>query len=522
LPSIQKYSAQEEQRLMTELWDPAVANSPLTFVMMVYPWGKPGTPLEYFEGPRAWQREELERIEQHIKDNQARMIIGETPEVYQSATASGRGIGKSTLVAWINHWMQSCHIGSTAITTANTEGQLKTKTWGEVGKWLTLAINGHWFDKATLSVRPAAWFAAAIREDLKIDDTYYYSLAQTWSEENPDSFAGAHNPLGMLIHFDESSGIPEPIWTVTEGFFTEPVLHRYWITYSNPRRNTGAFYYCFHKHRQFWLTRNLDSRTVEGTDTNVLNKIITKHGEDSDEARIEVKGQFPRTGDNQFISREIVEQAQQRELIKDEWAGLVMGVDPARFGDDSTVIFFRQGRNGRVIDPLELKSRDNMFVANKCAELIDKYNPDAVCIDAGNGTGIIDRLREMRYKVHEVWFGGKSDKPQWADKRTEIWGNMAEWLQGACIPEKEGPEWQQRLEDDLVNPEYDYVKGSDVKKLESKKDMKKRGLPSPDWGDALACTFARRVAHRNLRASRNSRHSDRDMARDVDYDLFPD
>lgn len=508
------YSAKTDQKLMTEIWDPAISDNLENFVMFAYPWGKDNTPLHDKKGPRAWQRDELQAITAHIKAQEKRMKKGLPPQVYQSATASGRGIGKSALVSWIIHWMLTTRLGSTTITTANTEDQLRSKTWAELRKWHTLSINAHWFEPSAMSLKPAAWFEKSLKEQLKIDTGYYYANAQLWNEEKPDSFAGAHNHQGMLLLMDEASGIPEPIWTVSEGFFTEPILHRYWFAFSNPRRNTGAFYKCFYEFREYWRHRNIDSRTVEETDRAVYDRIIAKYGEDSDEARVEVKGMFPRQGDKQFISREVVMNAQERELPDESWAPLVMGVDPARFGDDSTVIRFRQGRDGRSYPVTRLKGLDNMQVANECARLIAKYNPDAVAIDAGNGTGIIDRLREMGYKVTEVWFGAKADEKEWANKRIELWGRMREWLKGGCIGK------DKNLEDDLVGPEYTFVGQSDVMILEPKEKMKKRGLPSPDDADALACTFAVNPASRNLQASRNNPTGRGRQARDVDYNIF--
>ncbi len=191
-----------------------------------------------------------------------------------------------------------------------------------------------------------------------------------------------------------------------------------------------------------------------------------------------------------------------------------MGVDPARYGDDSTVIRFRQGRNGRIIPPTTMKGADNMQVANQVAHLINTYNPNAVCIDAGNGTGIIDRLREMGYKVHEVWFGGKSDEQEWANKRTELWDRMRDWLGGGCIDDNKD------LVDDLTGPQYRFMGASDKIMLETKEEMKKRGFSSPDHGDALACTFAVKVARSDMNTSRSMRKSP--MAKGADYDLFGD
>lgn len=506
------FKAADERKLMTEIWDPALADDLRRHVMFMYPWGKANTPLENFKEPRKWQIEELEKITDHIRRNKQRMAEGLTPEVYYLAIASGRGPGKSAFSAFINLWMMSTRLGSTVISSANTEAQLKTKTWAELGKWHTLAINSHWFERSVLALRPAPWFEDALKKQLKIDTGYYYAQGQLWSEENPDAFAGAHNMAGLALVFDEASGIPKSIWTVSEGFFTEPILHRYWIVFSNPRRNTGSFYDCFHTHRDFWNTRHIDSRTVEGTDPKVPAQIIAKHGADSDEAKIEVYGQFPSHSSNQFISRDIVENAATCEDIKDEWAPLIMGVDPARFGDDETVIRFRQGRDARSIPAIRLKGKDNMEVANICAHWIEKVNPDAVAVDAGNGTGIIDRLREMKYRVHEVWFGSKSGDPQYANKRTELWGKMKEWLPGAAIDNDAD------LRTDLVGPEYYYMTKTDAIMLESKEDMKARGLHSPDNADALCVTFSVNPARRDARTS--NRHQRQRMATGMDYDVL--
>jgi len=118
----------------------------------------------------------------------------------------------------------------------------------------------------------------------------------------------------------------------------------------------------------------------------------------------------------------------------------------------------------------------------------------------------------MKFKVHEVWFGSKPDEQEWADKRTEIWARMREWLGGGCLPK------DRDLQDDLVGPDYKFVGAGDKIKLESKEEMKRRGLASPDAADALACTFAIKVARRDTRAT-NQRRAVR-IARDVDYSLF--
>ncbi len=499
-------SSKDTMQIMANMWHPSVKDDVLAWVLYAFPWGVKDTPLEKYKGPRRWQQEEMNRITAHIKANKERVAAGLAPTVYKFAMTSGRGPGKSAFVAMVTLWYMSCVLGGTAILSANNDTQLTGKTFGEIGKWRTLCLSGYWFEATQKKLTPTPWFANELKRVKKLDDKYYYAEGVLWNEDNPDAFAGAHNDNGMLLVFDEASGIPQSIWAVSEGFFTEPSVYRFWLVFSNPRRNTGAFFECFHAHREFWNTRKIDSRDVEGLDRGPLDEIIKKYGEDSDTARIEVKGEFPSQGDRQFINRSLVADAQKRDVWaqpvgrqQDAHAALVIGCDPARYGDDCTVIRFRQGRDARSIPAIELKGADNMQVANVLAEWIDKLDPDGVFIDAGSGSGIIDRLREMGYKVYEVEFGGKAEDPAYADHRTEIWARMRDWLSGGMIDSNS------RLADDLTGPEYEFAGREDKLKLESKEKMKKRGLSSPDHADALAVTFHLKLARKDLRSGNSRR-----------------
>lgn len=493
------YDPKSEMALMREIWDPAIADDPEAFVMFIFPWGKAGTPLEHKPGPRRWQREVLREIKDHIArcgSNDPDLM-----RVLQQAVASGRGIGKSALVAWLIWWMMSTRIGSTTVVTANTEQQLKSRTWAELGKWHTLALNSHWFERTALSLRPEKWFDEAVKRDLKIDTGYYYAQAQLWSEENPDAFAGVHNHNGVLVIFDEASGIPKAIWTVTKGFFTEPVPDRYWMVFSNPRQNTGAFFECFHgDEREYWVRRNIDSRTVEGVDVVYLQEIVDSYGIDSDAARVEVLGQFPNRSANQLIAVDQVKAAQQREIVEDIGAPLLMGIDVARFGNAKSVIRFRRGRDARSIPHSKFKGLDTMELAAQAAHLIDKYKPDAIFVDgAGVGGGVVDRLNALRYRVIEVQAGSKAnDANKYVNKRVEMWDLMRDWLSGAMIDD------DKYLEHDLIGPEYRYHPGTNQLMLERKDEMEKRGLASPDDAEALALTFAQPVARLDIKSSRRS------------------
>lgn len=500
----------QEHQLFSHILSPELVSDPYNFVMFAFPWGQKHTPLENYKGPRQWQVEVLTEVRDHYLKQLRNEVLGDPFEVFRMAVASGRGIGKSALVSWLTLWFLSTRLGSTVIVAANSESQLKQVTWGEIGKWLAMSLNKHWFELSATMIRPSDHLTKVMAQR-KINPTYHYAHGKLWSEENPDAFAGVHSDVGMMVIFDEASGIPPPIWNVSEGYFTEPHPNRFWFAFSNPRRNTGSFFECFNGARDFWKTKHIDSRSVEGTDGLVYQRIIQQYGEDSDVARVEVKGEFPRQGDQQFISREVITQATTRELQDDPHAPLIMGVDVARFGDDSSVIRMRQGRNARTFPVTRLKNLDNMQLAYKCAELIDKWKPDSVAIDAGNGTGVIDRLREMGYRVNEIWFGSKSEEPEWANRRTLMWARMREWLNGGCIDDNE------LLKTDLAGPEYRFAKGGDAIILEAKEEMKRRGLHSPDDGDALALTFAVRAARTDIPAGKRGR---KPRVADVDYDIL--
>jgi hypothetical protein len=177
-----------------------------------------------------------------------------------------------------------------------------------------------------------------------------------------------------------------------------------------------------------------------------------------------------------------------------------VGVDPARFGSDSTVIAIRQGRD--IIGIKRYKGDDTMTVVGHVIECIEEYKPALVVIDEGGvGGGVVDRLKEQRYKIRGVNFGNKSKNPlMYGNLRAQMWGDMRQWLKTASIPS------DRVLKTDLISP----VMKPDSKGtifLESKKDMKARGLASPDAADAICVTFAFPVAHREYAEPKSRNYS---------------
>lgn len=498
--STQLYSKREEEALMKDLWSPQIADDPRNFVRYVYPWGKAGTPLEHLKQPRKWQDEVLLEVGQYIKEaKKHRAAKGVCPAMFREAIKSGRGPGKSALLGWLSQWLVSTRLGSSVWVTANGEPQLKTKTFPEISKWVSMSLNAHWFDINATSIVPAKWLSQAVQDDLKIDPKYWYIAAQLWSEENPDAFAGAHNVYGEMYLFDEASGIPRPIWTVAQGVFTEDIPDRYWFAFSNPRRNDGAFFECFNKDRALWRTKTINALHVEGLAKDAYHALIEKHGADSDEVRVEVYGEFPNKADKQFIDHSTAQQAAERQVPEDRGAPLLMGVDVARFGQDRSVIAFRQGRDARAIPWQIYSGLDTVQLANRVAKAAQEYQADAIFVDGnGVGAGVVDNLKAWGFRVFEVQAGAAaSDDQKYLNKRAEIWDLMSEWLRIGAVPDI--PE----LKADLTGPEYDFHPVNNKLVLESKEHMReKRGLPSPDLAEALAMTFAQPVARKDVAHAR--------------------
>lgn len=496
---------------------PDIYMSPYKFAMTAYSWGKGD--LKNFTGPRRWQIDVMKDIEEYLHSAvKQKKETGTLPDFFRFAMASGRGPGKSALVGILAHWFMTTRLGGSVWVAANGEPQLRTKTFPEIAKWFARGINSECFDIASTSITPASWFKNYIEsneEGLGANTRYYYVSGQLWSAENPDAFAGAHNFSGEMAIFDEASGIPDSIWAVQEGVFTEAIVDRFWLAFSNPRNPDGAFYECFHKNRNLWRTRQLDSRTVEGISQTPFENIITKYGEDSDEARIEVYGQFPNTGDRQFIGKQMAEDAAQRKAVRDEGAPLVMGVDVARQGKDRSVIAFRRGRDARTIPWRAFQGLLTDKLVDEIVQATREHNPSAIFVDAtGLGGPVVDMLKLRGIRAIEVHAGTKPDDgKKYRYKREELWDRMREWLYTGSIPDNKD------LLIDLTAPHYSWHKITGQLVIESKDDMKKRGQVSPDYAEALLQTFAKPVARVDMLTSLK-RHSGVRIAEGVDDSVF--
>ena len=196
---------------------------------------------------------------------------------------------------------------------------------------------------------------------------------------------------------------------------------------------------------------------------------------------------FQVSGEDRFISPEKVMAA--RKNTVENYGPLIIGVDPARFGDDRTAIVRRQTR--KVFGIESYSKIDTMETTGKVVKIIQEENPAMVFIDVGGlGAGVVDRLRELGYGTDMVIGVNGGEKPmngnKYFNKRAEMWGEGREWLgddAGVDLPDSDS------LQADLTGPSYSYDSATRLR-LEKKEDMKRRGIRSPDEGDAWALTFS--------------------------------
>jgi hypothetical protein len=456
---------------------------PLGYVLACWQWGE--GELAGSSGPRKWQADILRTIGSHLQNPNTRF------KPLRIAVASGHGIGKSALVSFLVKWGLGTCPDARATLTANTFAQLNSKTSPELAKWFRLAIDSdRWNVKST----------SITAKDPAREKTWRADLIP-WDASNAEAFSGLHN-VGKLILlvFDEASGIADPIWDTAQGALSDEGTIIIWVVFGNPTLPTGRFAECFGSKSSHWIRRQIDSRTVEGTNKEEIARWAQERGEDSDFFRVRVRGEFPVQGNAQFISTATVEKARRARYDTDDHLPKIISVDVSRFGEDETVIGMRQGRVFRILETFHEKSTD--FTAERVIHWIEREKPAATVIDeTGLGAGVVDFVRSRGYDDQNGYLlhgfnGGASpiDQNAYYNKRAEVWGLAKEWLEaGASIPDD--PE----LAADLCSITFDYAKGA-VKHgailLESKDEMKRRGLRSPDRGDTLAMSFAVHLAPR--------------------------
>lgn len=411
-------------------WLASVKDDPLAFCLGAFPWGVPGTVLEEYPGPMDWQREIMEKI---------RLGLLNPNEAIQLATASGHGIGKSACVSMLILWAFMTFPDTRGVVTANTETQLKTKTWAELGRWFNLC----WFARDHFILNATSLTS----RDSSRERTWRIDMIP-WSEKNTEAFAGMHNKgKRILLVFDEGSAIPDIIWEVAEGALTDANTQIIWTVFGNPTRNSGRFKECFEggRHAKVWKATQIDSRTVPITNKTQINRVIEAYGDDSDYARIRVLGKFPRVGEMEFFSAADIDAAMDpnRDVYSSREVPFALGVDVARYGRNASVLFPRKGRDARSVPRRVYRGVNTVELANHIHGAYNEWRPDGIFIDGGGvGGGVVDNCRAQRLDVVEVQFAGKDiitgasahSGERYANMRAAIYGALRAWLPTGALP----------------------------------------------------------------------------------------
>ena len=460
-------------------WLASVKDDPLAFTLGAFPWGE-GV-LANYDGPMPWARELMKDVKHGLLDLNTAI---------QLAVASGHGIAKSATVAQLILWAFSTFPDTRGVVTANTENQLRTKTWSELGKWFNLCFFAR--DHFNLTA------TSLTSKDPERERTWRIDMVP-WSEKNPQAFAGMHNAgKRLLIIFDEASEINDIIWETTEGAFTDADTQLMWFVFGNPTKSTGRFRDCFPGGRfeKYWKHRQIDSRSVSISNKKYIARLIEAYGgEDNDIIRYRVLGQFPLAGLMEFFSPTEIEAAMARVPIPEITAPLALGVDVARFGANASVIFPRRGRDARTLDRERFQGLSTIELTDRIVSSNARLEADGIMVDGGGvGGGVVDNIRHRRLHCYEVQFGGRdvvynstwgNSGERYANNRAAMYGNCRAWLKTGCLPNDPG------LRQQMLSIRYTFTKKDEIL-LERKEDLVDEngyGI-SVDDIDALCLTFA--------------------------------
>lgn len=338
-----------------------------------------------------------------------------------------------------------------------------------------------------------------LKTQLNIDEKWF-AMGLANDENRMEAFQGWHAE-NMLVIFDEASGISPKIYQAALGAMAGGKIVRF-VLIGNPTQNSGPFFDAF-KDPTFNKIRisaydvpNVIERrqVIPGLVTHEwVEELALKYGVESDIFKVRALGEFPMHASDTLISIDMVERAfgADRELINQ--ADDIIGLDPARFGDDDSAFVHRIGNWAKVLEVVH--GFNTMELAGKCVQYLRQHKSTRLFIDViGLGAGIYDRLKEqpeIAGRVYGVNSAGKPrDEAEFINIRVESWSNVRDFLRDAVLEKHEGFY-------ELANPKYKITSLGKMQ-LESKDDMKKRGVKSPNVGDALALTLSKATEGSNI------------------------
>lgn len=420
-------------------------------------------------------------------------VIGARPDPRQAAiltdiaagyrrisVRSGHGVGKSTTASWAMIWYLYTRFPVKIVTTAPTSSQLFDALFAELNRWIS-ALNPELRSLVKITQD---------RVELKAAPDEAFISARTSRAETPEALQGIHSDHVMLIA-DEASGVPEQVFEAAAGSMSGHSAVT--LLLGNPVRSSGFFYDTHHRLSGDWRCHKLSCLDSPRVSADYVRQIATTYGEESNAYRIRVLGEFPKADDDTLIAMELIESAKVRDVAVVASAPRIWGLDVARFGADSSALVERQGNTATVIR--EWRNLDTMQLTGAVVHEWESRQPDTrpveIVVDSiGIGAGVVDRLRELQLPAIGVNVGeSPSMGGQYLNLRAELWSKCEKWLRSLdCkIPPHE------KLISGLASCKYKFSSNGKLQ-IESKEDMKRRGLPSPDVADALVLTFASAAA----------------------------
>lgn len=418
---------------------------------------------------------------------------------------SGHGSGKDASVAWVILWFLTTRPFAKIACTAPTAHQLSDILWSELSKWLRKSTLSDEFvvqkDKIFQKDAPKEWWCRAISVSAKAS-----------KDEQAETLAGLHADH-LLIVCDEASGIPDPVYIPLEGALTQADNKA--ILIGNPTRNTGYFYDT-HYHAEIkkdWVRLQWDSRKSSNVDPSYPDYMARKYGIDSNIFRIRVMGLPPLADEDTLIPLYAAEQCIGVEFDVAEDEPLYLGVDVARYGSDDSIILPRRGN--KVYAWERFNGLNTITLGGFINQSYQEQGADGCAIDViGVGAGVADWLQ--KHGMHNLYMvnvaNSSTDITKFDRLRDELWCKTRDkCLLGMYnFPDikRSGDTLSlgQELASELASVRYGFNAHGGIK-VESKKELKGRGIPSPNIADALCLSeyfsnistrvFGHRPSHRD-------------------------
>lgn len=390
---------------------------------------------------------------------------------------SGHGTGKSCFMAWCVLWFMCCYFPCKVPCTAPTGHQLHDVLWAEIAKW-------HRVMKERVSELASEFVWKSEYFQLVSHPQESFAVARTSRPENPEALQGFHSE-NILFLIDEASGVVEKVFQVAEGALSTDGA--FVLMAANPTREDGYFHDSHHKMRDRFAALHWDGEDSPLVSRTYVDDMRKKYGVDSPIYQVRVKGNFATAVDG-VIPLSLCEDAKTRDVAPVRDAPIKWGLDVARFGDDSTALAKRKG-NVQLEPTKEWFGKDTMQVVGLLKHEYDaaKERPEVICVDViGLGAGVVDRAKEIGLPVVGVNVAeSASSSDKYERLRDELWWLGREWLEARDCKLCD----DDALIGELTTPKYQILSNGKIK-VESKREMRSRGVASPNRADAWLNTFA--------------------------------